>query len=203
MYAGFGSYAGIGFGLDVPMTKFGTQAAVGHPAADNSGTCSDSFAVQQMLKDLGYYTSTIDGQLGNNSFKALKAFSADAGVPYSGSFPKSDTCQALIDAWKSSKGLLDLPPPPSAPAPKPVSSPLAAPKLTVVAAPGRSASLATAPAKSVGAWWSALPAIDKVAVVGGGVLLVGGIFYLATKPKKATPNRRRRSSKRRKKRYAR
>lgn len=113
-----------GFGIDVPYIK-GTTTFVGHPVADNSGTCASSFAVQQMLSDLGYYTGPIDGAIGTGSMTALRKFSEATGVPYvKGTFPKAATCQGLIDAWVKSKSpAVASKAVPTAAAPAPASAP--------------------------------------------------------------------------------
>lgn len=49
-----------------------------------AGTLAENKAVQQRLKDLGYYTGPIDGYLGGNTIPAIKAFQSDYGLVVDG-----------------------------------------------------------------------------------------------------------------------
>jgi hypothetical protein len=211
MYNAYGDYGYLGLGIDVPYVKFGTTSGVGHPVADNSGTCGDAFAVQQMLKDLGFYGAAIDGMFGTGTFKAIRLFAEANGVPYvSGTFPKTDVCQALINAWQAqmAPAAPAAPPPAAAPppttvAPKPAPSLISmiqlAPalqriRLTRPTTTTRAAALAPAPTGTmdrIKRWWGSASTVQKLAVVGGGVAIVGGVLYLIM-PKTATANPRRR-----------
>lgn len=200
---GFGAYAGLG--LDVPMTKFGTTPATGHPAANNTGTCSDSFAVQQMLTDLGFPTGGVDGLIGNNTFKALASFATSTGTPYSpGDFPRAPMCQALMDAWTAAKQPAPVATAPVATAPvalSPASTRLFINPATIAAvfAANKQVAALPAPAPSSGGtdWWSGLSTPVKVGIIGGGVAMLGLLALVATRKKKvAAANRRRRRARR-------
>lgn len=182
---GFGAYAG--FGLDVPMLKFGTQSTIGHPTADNSGTCGDSFAVQQMLKDLGYYSGAIDGAIGSGTMLGLRNFATASGISYTpGTFPKGSVCSALMDAWSAAHQPQQLVS--SSPAPAPVSRLLVNPSVFFVPKTTREVVQTNA------GWWGSLTTIEKVAIVAGSVLALGVVAKLLTK-KQAVANRRRRRRK--------
>jgi hypothetical protein len=185
---GFSAYAGLG--LDVPMMKFGTTPAVGHPVADSSGTCSDSFAVQQMLNDLGFGPLVVDGQIGNATFAALKKFAQSTGTSYGGAFPQASLCQALMDAWQAQKGSVA----PAAPTPAPVSRPASVflnPAILASIAQKPAAVPSVSPISSPG-WWSGQSTTMKAVVIVGGIAVLGTVVYLATKKRQAKANARRR-----------
>jgi lysozyme family protein len=185
---------GFGFGLDVPMMKFGTMSTIGAPAASNEGTCSDPFALQQMLKDLGYYGGAIDGAIGSGTMTALRKFAEETGAPYTkGTFPKAATCQAVMDAWAAKMA------PAQVPAPSPTAQASGSGPGHFLLSPTLMQSLfkktstptsgSAAPGSS---WWGSQTTVTKVAVVGGALVVVGGVAYLVLGKKRATPNRRRR-----------
>lgn len=151
--------------------------------ATTGSNCGSSFALQQMLADLGYPVGTVDGQIGPNTMKALRAFADAAGAPYqSNTFPKGEICQALMDAWSAAR----------APAPPgPDEAPRTLPTVTKVSRRSLidmirldSPSPTAPPAGGGGGitgWWGAQPTTTKAAVVGGGVALILGLGYLATR----------------------
>lgn len=188
----------FGFGIDVPYTK-GTQQVLGHPVANNSGICGDSFALQQMLMDLGFYSGGIDGQIGNNTLKSVRLFADAFAVPYAGSFPQAPVCQALMDAWTAKMGM-STPPAPTGTVPTGKLTFVAAKPRIRLTAKGASAvgpSGSSGAMTSVGSWWSSLSTPMKVGVVTGGFVIVGGIVWITMGKTMATPNRRRRRRMRR------
>jgi hypothetical protein len=196
---------GFGFGLDVPLMKFGTQSVIGSPAAVNDGKCGDSFALQQMLADLGVYSGTVDGAIGSGTMTALRKFSEVTGVPYDkGTFPKATVCQAVMDTWAAKMA----PPPPAAAS---TASPTMAGgvKFQRFAAKAFVARSAADSARATGAgarggdvtvagegsWWASLSGGAQLAIVGGGLAAVGAVAYLMLGRKRAAPNPRRRARK--------
>lgn len=214
----FGNYYGTnGFGgVSVP---YKTVAGVTRTADVTTAiNCNSPFAVQQMLKDLGY-TVDVDGQIGNQTFAALKKFAAEHGASYApGSFPKGDICSALTAAWQAKKGAA-APAPVKAPAPglfvpssgtqyaalkKAIAQGQAAAKAkaaqqAAAKAAAQAAALATQEAQAaaeggIGDWWKNQSTAAKVAMGVGGLALVGGLIYFAVLRKpaaKMTPNKAR------------
>lgn len=184
----------FGFGIDVPYVKNMTQV-IGQPVADNSGKCGDSFAVQQMLAELGLYAGQIDGQLGPQSLKAIRVFAESIGLSTGGTFPKADVCQALISAYTAKMAATAPTASPSTRWSKYTVSKVMRPRIIVLKKPDGTTEYVEAnagPLAKMGDWWDAQSTMTKVAVVGGGVAVVGGIAWLAMGRKRATPNRRRR-----------
>jgi hypothetical protein len=206
-------YGYLGLGIDVPYTTATGATKVGHPAADGSGTCADPFAVQQMLKDLGYYNKAVDGQFGTGTFTALASFAQSHGVSYTTAYPKADLCQALMDAWQANQSAPVSPAPPPAPGPAPAPAP-GTPSISTISPevlqrfarlirPGMllpHPATATAPTRfstpaptGIKAWWSKASTTTKLAVVGGGVLALGALaYFLIPMAAVANPRRRRR-----------
>jgi peptidoglycan hydrolase-like protein with peptidoglycan-binding domain len=55
-----------------------------YPVLKKGDTGADVIAMQQLLYDTGYYNSTVDGNFGSGTEKALKAFQAAADMPSTG-----------------------------------------------------------------------------------------------------------------------
>lgn len=189
----------FGFGIDVPYVKNMTQV-IGQPVADNSGKCGDSYAVQQMLAELGYYAGQVDGQLGPQSLKAIRVFAESVGLSTGGTFPKADVCQAIISAYTAKMAA-------TAPTASPSTtwrsrytvSKVTRPRIIVLKKPDGTMEYVEAdagPFAKIGGWWGEQSTMTKVAVVGGGVAIVGGIAWLTMGRKKVVPNRRRRRHRR-------
>lgn len=181
----------FGFGIDVPYVR-NMQQVIGNPAAVNDGKCGDSYALQQMLADLGLYAGMVDGQLGPQSLKAIRLFAESVGLSTGGGFPKADVCQALISTWTAKMA-----------ATAPAASNGKRPTYTAVKprakfilqrqADGTTAYVEAGPLARLGGWWDEQSTLTKVVVVGSGVAVVGGVAWFAMGGKKAfTPNRRRR-----------
>lgn len=186
----FGGMGSVGFGLDVPYQQ-GGKSFVGKPGT--GAHCSDPKAMQQMLNDLGFNAGTVDGQVGNNTLKAMKAFAASVGMPDPGFGAKGAVCEALMAAWQA----VMMPSPPSSSAPSPVPSvPTTTQPKTTAGLPKRIPKKSTTPVSvfsSPKAWWDSQSTNMKVGVGVGAVVVVGAVGYVAFGGKKsATPNRRRR-----------
>lgn len=191
---------GFGFSLDVPMMKFGTQSAVGAPAAVSDGKCGDSFALQQMLTDLGVYSGGVDGAIGSGTMTALRKFSEVTGVPYDkGTFPKAPMCQALMDTW-AAKMAPAATPSTTTPASSGTASPFRVSAAAARAllkpktgAPAGSTSRDVTVAGAGDGWWSEQGSTTKALVIGGGLAVIGVAAYLMM-GKRAVPNQRRRTA---------
>ncbi|MFD0694172.1 peptidoglycan-binding protein [Paenibacillus sp. GCM10027628] len=98
----------------------------------------DVYAVQGMLKSLGYYSGPITGYYGNQTQAGVKAFQSKYGLPVTGNVD-DQTLQSILWAYgnlKIAKKPVPAPtPPPSEPKPTPTPTPApqapAAPSLTV------------------------------------------------------------------------
>lgn len=197
MFHGIAAYEGQ---TSIPYVassgKSGTATVTG------SVNCGDSFGLQQALKDLGY-SVTVDGQVGNETFKALRLFAEANGVAYTPStFPKGDLCGAIAAAWQAKQA----PPPPVAPpadAKKGLLSPVfyAAQKTGLMSKLGRQIAPMSQEGGAGGGvtgWWSEQSTGAKVAMGVGALALVGGLLWYALSPgetTKAKANRRRRARK--------
>lgn len=181
-----------GMGLDVPYIKKGTTVSkIGKAVADNSGSCGNAYALQEMLKDLGYYTGDIDGSIGNLTIKAWQTFAKDKGLSTNGAFfPQKVHCQAIMDAWEAAENVTVMP--------ETVivgTKPAAAP----ASGGGSSVNVSMAPKASssksgIAKFWDERSTTERAALVGGGLLVVGGAVFALTHSRSqqvATANRRR------------
>lgn len=180
-----------GFGLDVPYIKKGTTIAkIGKAVADNSGRCGDAYALQEMLKDLGYYKGDIDGQLGSQSIAAWQSFCKDYGVSTSGAtFPQKTQCQAIMDSWEASQS----PGTPESPPPLPGGSSASQQPVNVTVTPKPKAKSSSK--SGMAKFWEDRSTAEKAALIGGGLFAVAGtLFALMHKSSSsaatATANRR-------------
>ena len=184
----------FGFGIDVPYVKNMTQV-IGQPVASNDGKCGDSWAVQQMLAELGFYAGQVDGQIGPQSLKAIRTFAESVGLSTGGTSPKADVCQAIISAYTAKMAAAG-PTAPSTTRPRYTISRVMRPRIIVLQKQPDGSTVPVeveaGPIARLGVWWDEQTTLTKVAVVGGGVAVVGGIAWLAMGGKKAVPNRRRR-----------
>lgn len=196
-----------GFGLDV-VYQTAADKAKGIAEAQSATTgvnCTDAgpghggYALQQMLTDLGY-PLTVDGQVGTNTLKAVKAFAVANGIPYnSAGLPQGAICQAIMTAWQAIK-----PPTPEQSVAPVAKQPFMNKAILAAMAPApRSAALpaqmapvpGSGPLASVSNWWSSQSTYVQVGIgVGGAVALLLVAKLVMGKPKAApaamTPNKR-------------
>ncbi|SDN58662.1 uncharacterized protein, YkwD family [Paenibacillus sp. yr247] len=92
----------------------------------------DVYAVQGMLKSLGYYGGPITGYYGNQTQAGVKAFQSKYGLPVTGNVD-DQTLQSILWAYGNMKIAKKPTPPPPPPAPKstPVPQPPPSTDLTV------------------------------------------------------------------------
>ncbi|MFC5447325.1 CAP domain-containing protein [Paenibacillus aestuarii] len=83
----------------------------------------DVFAVQGMLKSLGYYSGPITGYYGNQTTEGVKAFQSKYGLPVTGNVD-DQTLQSILWAYGNLKiPKKPSPPPTPTPAPEPEPAP--------------------------------------------------------------------------------
>ncbi len=176
----------LGLGLDVPYTGSGGSLQVAHASTnvnctDDSG--SSAKALQQMLKDLGYYAGPIDGVMDGDVRAAVNAFAAATGISSGDYFSKGAICTAIMDAWKAKAAPVTTPVTAAPISWRAALTPgiVTAVKSLAPVAPGPSVAPGTpAPNRptDLAAKWGALSTGSKVAIVAGGVGVLGLVGWL-------------------------
>lgn len=170
------SYAmhGLGFdglGTDVPVTDPITGGElIEHPEVD-APACGSALAVQQMLKDLGYYKEPIDGTFTIATFASLQHFCLDVGIPYRvGTYPQAAQCGALLGAWQNKRDSKGPFPRPGYPVVMPGITPAnrMAGVLAAAAAAARCATKDEKPPISVSGFWGLQGILGSIAFGGFG-----------------------------------
>lgn len=107
--------AGIGLGTAEPGAS-----PTAEPALKRGSSGERVTALQQKLKNLGYYTGTVDGDYGDGTVKAVKAFQSRNGLTADG--VAGEATLKLIDSGNAKKAATPSPKPTATP--KPTSSAL-------------------------------------------------------------------------------
>ena len=102
--------AGIGLGTAEP----GASPTV-EPALKRGSSGERVTALQQKLKNLGYYTGTVDGDYGDGTVKAVKAFQSRNGLTADG--VAGEATLKLIDSGNAKKAATPSPKPTATPTP--------------------------------------------------------------------------------------
>lgn len=182
MYVGIGSYHGLrgyqGFGLNVP----GPRGPI--IASDAPPYCGSKEALQQMLKDLGFYTDTVDGVYGDNTRNAVVDYRRAKGQPIYGNITKT-FCEELMTDWQAK---MNAAPPPSSGSRLLKSQVLVTPSGSIQA-PGANRTFTTTgetstepvPSPAPPSGWAALSTGTKVAIGIAGVAIAGAAVYLSIK----------------------
>lgn len=106
-------------GLGVAGIGLGTMAPGASPTAEPTlkrGSSGERVtALQQKLKNLGYYTGTVDGDYGDGTVKAVKAFQSRNGLTADG--VAGEATLKLIDSGNAKKAATPSPKPTATPTP--------------------------------------------------------------------------------------
>lgn len=201
-YAGFGqSWVGAtpaayyqggmaALGVVVPTPLPGQQTYAPDMKETGYNYCGSKFGFQQMLKDLGFYKGTIDGQVGQGTINAAAAFGKQYGVPISGGLSNT-FCGKLIQVWSSKFSQpapapapqppsQDVPPPPEG---RPNSGQPPAPRNGEGTKPGNqngngaTAAPGGAVANKAKGWWASQSTGTKAGVAIGSVAVLGLLGY--------------------------
>lgn len=102
--------AGIGLGTAEPGAS-----PTAEPALKRGSSGERVTALQQKLKNLGYYTGTVDGDYGDGTVKAVKAFQSRNGLTADG--VAGEATLKLIDSGNAKKAATPSPKPTATPTP--------------------------------------------------------------------------------------